>query len=236
MVKKISVHATEEELLSDLASKLEASADEAINKRNIFKVGLSGGSLVQQLAKTLPKLSTDLSKWKFFFCDERVVPFDDEDSTFGAYMKAFSNVNVSEDQFVVINPNLDAEEAAKNYIKKLSEYFPPNDTPRFDVLLLGMGPDGHTCSLFPDHPLLNETSVWVAPITNSPKSPPCRITLTFPVLNNAQRSIFVVLGENKASAIKKIHKDNEALPAGQVNSSDGDVIWLLDKAAAAHIA
>lgn len=132
MVKKISVHATEEELLSDLASKLEASADEAINKRNIFKVGLSGidmifhhsvfiwnrfiiwvllicvgGSLVQQLAKTLPKLSTDLSKWKFFFCDERVVPFDDEDSTFGAYMKAFSNVNVSEDQFVVINPNLD---------------------------------------------------------------------------------------------------------------------------------
>ncbi len=97
-----------------------------------------------------------------------------------------------------------AEEAAKDYIKKLSVYFPPNDIPRFDLLLLGMGPDGHTCSLFPDHPLLEETSVWVAPITNSPKPPPSRITLTFPVINNAQILIFVILGDGKAPAIEVI--------------------------------
>lgn len=95
-----------------------------------------------------------------------------------------------------------AEDAAKDYIKKLSIYFPPNDVPRFDLLLLGMGPDGHTCSLFPGHPLLQETSVWVASITDSPKPPPSRITLTFPVINNTQLAIFVAVGESKAPMIK----------------------------------
>ena len=83
----------------------------------------------------------------------------------------------------------------------MSEYF-PQSLPRFDVLLLGMGPDGHTCSLFPQHPLLNETSVWISPITDSPKPPPCRITMTFPVINNAKNCIFTVVGAGKAEMAK----------------------------------
>lgn len=95
-----------------------------------------------------------------------------------------------------------AEEAAKDYIKKMSVYFPPDSLPKFDVLLLGMGPDGHTCSLFPDHRLLDETSVWVSPINDSPKPPPSRITLTFPVINSAKTCIFAITGEGKADMIK----------------------------------
>lgn len=100
-----------------------------------------------------------------------------------------------------------AEKAAMDYVKKLSIYFPSNYIPRFDLLLLGMGPDGHTCSLFPGHPLLEETSVWVASITDSPKPPPCRITLTFPVINNTRLAIFIATGESKASMIKVIPID-----------------------------
>ncbi|XKL60311.1 hypothetical protein PGB90_001327 [Kerria lacca] len=236
MDKKIYILSTEDEILSHLAQKIQTAATNAISQQNIFKIGLSGGSMVKQLAKIFPTICTDWSKWRFFFCDERMVPFDDSESTFGAYLKAFKNVtDIKEDQFVTINPDLSAEEAAKDYIKKLSIYFPPNDIPKFDLLLLGMGPDGHTCSLFPGHPLLEESSVWVAPIVNSPKPPPCRITLTFPVINNAQISIFIIIGESKAPVIKKILEDNEPLPAQRVQPSNGNVLWFLDKAAASQL-
>lgn len=95
-----------------------------------------------------------------------------------------------------------AEEAARDYIQKMAVHFPPDELPRFHLLLLGMGPDGHTCSLFPGHRLLDETSVWVAPITDSPKPPPSRITLTFPVLNNAECCAFAMTGQSKAEMVK----------------------------------
>lgn len=94
------------------------------------------------------------------------------------------------------------DEAAKDYIQKMSVYFAPYDLPRFDALILGVGPDGHTCSLFPGHKLCEETSVWVAPISDSPKPPPNRITFTFPILNNARYCAFIATGSSKADILK----------------------------------
>lgn len=95
-----------------------------------------------------------------------------------------------------------AEDAAKDYIMKMSVHFPPDSLPKFDLLLLGMGEDGHTCSLFPGHRLLEETGVWVCPINDSPKPPPSRITLTLPVINNAKCCAFALTGAGKAPVVK----------------------------------
>lgn len=98
-----------------------------------------------------------------------------------------------------------------------------------------MGPDGHTCSLFPGHPLLKETQKWIAPITDSPKPPPSRVTMTFPVVNNARVCAFAVSGKEKADTIKKILVDKDDLPAGRVNPKSGQVYWIMDKDAGLHV-
>jgi 6-phosphogluconolactonase len=111
---------------------------------------------------------------------------------------------------------------------------------RLDVVLLGVGPDGHTASLFPGHALLAETRVWVAPIVDSPKPPPARVTLTLPVLSAARRTWFVVTGGGKASMIATVLAQlaravtDDTLPAARVRpaAAEGELVWLLDAPAA----
>lgn len=93
-----------------------------------------------------------------------------------------------------------------------------------------MGPDGHTCSLFPGHKLLDETKLIVAPISDSPKPPPCRVTLTYPVLNNAKSVGIVATGEGKKSILKEILEDGVDYPIGRVKAKE--VVWFMDQAAA----
>ncbi|XP_015586040.1 6-phosphogluconolactonase [Cephus cinctus] len=233
---KIIIETDVPAVVKKLSAIIEEKANEVLATQEIFKIGLSGGSLVGFLAEGLPGISTDWSKWKFFFCDERVVPYDNNESTFGAYKaNLIEKIPITEDQFIKIDPYLSAEDAAKDYIKKMSVFFPPDSLPKFDVLLLGMGPDGHTCSLFPDHRLLEEMSVWVSPINDSPKPPPSRITLTFPVINNASTCIFAITGSSKADMIKRILKDKEGLPAGRVQPTNGSLYWILDRGAAKYV-
>lgn len=111
--------------------------------------------------------------------------------------------------------------------------------PVFDLLLLGCGPDGHTCSLFPGHELLNETDAWVAPIEDSPKPPPKRITLTLPVVTHGLRIAFVATGEGKKDMLREIFdtQDGAKLPCALVNSRGGEkVTWFTDAAATQLIA
>ncbi|XP_076171440.1 6-phosphogluconolactonase [Ptiloglossa arizonensis] len=232
-MEKILIWPQNELLVSYLSNLLQTSAEEALVDGDTFKVGLSGGSLVKLLVQSLPTINTDWSKWYFFFCDERIVPFDSNDSTYGEYKaKLIGKIPVTEDQFIKINPDLSAEEAAKDYIKKMSVFFPPDRVPCFDVLLLGLGPDGHTCSLFPGHKVLNESSLWVCPVNDSPKLPLSRITLTLPVINNAKKCIFAIMGSSKAEVVKKILQDRENLPAARVQPHNGELYWILDEDAA----
>ena len=132
----------------------------------------------------------------------------------------------------------DLEELADAYEKELIGEFAVKDAARFpvfDLILLGLGPDGHTCSLFPGHELLSEDDRWVAYIEDSPKPPPRRITLTFPVLNHAARVAFVAAGDGKKEMLQTVlDRPEEGLPASRVKPvHPGTVYWFVDDAASA---
>lgn len=225
----------EQEIINKLASYIEKISNDAINSRGRFYVGLSGGSTVKYLCESLPRVDTEWSKWVLAFCDERVVAEDSEDSTFGTYKRRLiPKTGLRDSQFIVLKQGVTAQEAAVEYTQQLKIAF-NGDNFKFDLLLLGMGPDGHTCSLFPGHPLLDEVNLPVAAITDSPKPPPERITLTFPVINNARNCIFTISGAEKADVVKRILKDKEDLPAGRVNPIAGSAYWIVDDAAAAKL-
>ncbi|XP_006002979.1 6-phosphogluconolactonase [Latimeria chalumnae] len=218
----------------------QRAAEASRSARGRFAVAVSGGSVVSLLSAELPRSLgvEDWGKWLLAFCDERLVPFEDPESTFGLYRThLLSKVPIAETQVITINPSLSVDEAAEDYAKKLKEAFPGEDVPVFDLLILGMGPDGHTCSLFPDHPLLQETQKIVAAIGDSPKPPPQRVTLTLPVLNAARTVLFVATGESKAAVLKRILEGKEAspLPAARVQPRDGELHWFLDESAAKEL-
>ncbi|XP_013186356.1 6-phosphogluconolactonase [Amyelois transitella] len=225
----------EQEIINKLSSYIEKISGDAILNRGKFFVGLSGGSVVKYLCESLPRIDTEWSKWVLAFCDERVVPEDSEDSTFGTYKRQLlPKTDLNESQFIVIKPGVTVDEAAKDYSEKLKAAF-GSDNIKFDLLLLGMGPDGHTCSLFPGHRLLEEKTLRVAPITDSPKPPPERVTLTYPVINNARNCLFAISGAGKAEMVKRIIKDKEDLPAGRVKPTSGSLYWIVDDAAATYL-
>jgi len=221
----------EEEIIAQLCQIIEEKARRAIAERNIFIVGLSGGSICNYLCRGLPKIKSEWSKWKLIFCDERAVPFDDFDSTFRVFKDNLCvTLPIAAEQFVVIKPELSTEEQAKDYENQMRQIFPGEGFPKVDVLLLGVGPDGHTCSLFPGHALLNEKNKWVAAIEDSPKPPLCRITLTYPVLNNARCGLYPLPGTRKAEIVKRLLKDKDDLPANRVKPDE--LVWILDRASA----
>ncbi|KAM5238816.1 6-phosphogluconolactonase [Ctenodactylus gundi] len=238
----ISVFSTPQELgasLAQLVAQRAACCLEGARAR--FALGVSGGSLVPMLARDLPAAATaaaaptSLARWTLGFCDERLVPFEHAESTYGLYRThLLSKLPIPESQVLAIDPQLPVEAAADDYAKKLKQAFPGEAVPVFDLLILGVGPDGHTCSLFPGHPLLQEQEMIVAPISDSPKPPPQRVTLTLPVLNAARTVVFVATGEGKAAVLKRILEDSEAnpLPAALVRPHTGQLHWFLDEAAA----
>ena len=176
-----------------------------------------------------------------FYADERAVPFDSEDSNHKLCTdELFSLVPIPPSNIHALNASLlhDLDELADEYEEQLvREFVGPNSVryPVFDLILLGMGPDGHTASLFPSHDLLTENDRWVAAIEDSPKPPPRRITLTYVVINHATRVVFVAAGEGKKEILQTVlDRPEEGLPASRVRPvHPGTVYWFVDDAASA---
>lgn len=223
--------------LGAAVAKIAASAD----GDKPFTVAVSGGSLPALLADGLLPLSDtmDWSRWHVFFADERHVPNDHGDSNFRACKEVlFEKVPIESAQIYTIDATGTVEEAAAKYEADLKKVFgseiSPAAPPTFDLILLGMGPDGHTASLFPGHPLVNKVDSLVASIADSPKPPPERITLTLPVINSAKTVFFVCTGAGKAENLEKILNGAQPpLPAGLVKPTAGELTWFVDDAAVA---
>ncbi|KAJ7356011.1 hypothetical protein OS493_027407 [Desmophyllum pertusum] len=227
--------AKETDLQREVCSLIAQKSSEAIQHHGFFTVGFSGGSLPKIVCPGLLSLQIDFSKWRVFFCDERYVPISHPDSNYQAVKQHFlDKASVQPEEVLAINHDIPLEEAAKEYESRLKDWYPGNDLPPLDMLLLGMGPDGHTCSLFPGHPLLKETSRLVAPISDSPKPPPCRITLTYPIINATKCAVFVSTGASKASVLQQVLEGDheEPLPAARVKPANGELHWFVDDAAA----
>lgn len=230
--------------LSDsLADYIIKAQNEAIGKHRRFTIAISGGSLPKTLTALVSKPGVQWDKWHVFYADERIVPLDHEDSNHKlARDTLFSKVSIPSDNIHTIDYSLqdDLEELSDAYEKKLVREFAQKDSARFpvfDLILLGIGPDGHTASLFPGHELLSETDRWVAYIEDSPKPPPRRVTLTYPVINHAARVAFVATGIGKVQILHDILDTPElGLPAARVRPvAHGQLVWFVDDVASAEV-
>uniref|UniRef100_A0A914DM34 6-phosphogluconolactonase n=1 Tax=Acrobeloides nanus TaxID=290746 RepID=A0A914DM34_9BILA len=169
-------------------------------------------------------------KLRLFVVDERLVPLDDPESNTGVFLRDLPAI--FEERFVLLKDPTNASASREEFVGIFKSWNPPLSSdgfPIFDVLFLGMGPDGHTCSLFPGHSLLQENKEWVAIIEDSPKPPPRRVTITLPVINNAKNVAFIATGESKAQILKEIiDEKTEKYPSGLVKPKSGSLYWFLD--------
>uniref|UniRef100_A0A1A9W8E1 6-phosphogluconolactonase n=1 Tax=Glossina brevipalpis TaxID=37001 RepID=A0A1A9W8E1_9MUSC len=237
-MESLTIIESKDELVTKLKEEIEKRSKQAIKERKQFSIGLSGGSLVQYIGEVIPRLITDLEKWKIFFCDERFVEESNQDSTYGCYKRILldGQTSLKEEQFIKINTKLSLDDSARDYEERILREFncSVDHVPKFDLLVLGMGPDGHTCSLFPEHNLLKEHNRLIAAIDDSPKPPLQRITMTLSLINNASCCCFVITGESKAMAIKQVFSKSLDIsyPVQLIKPINGDLIWILDTAAA----
>ena len=210
----------------------------AIEAREICTVALSGGetprSMYSRLAKAPFAHSVDWSKVHLFFGDERTVPPTDRQSNFGMVdHELLSHLDIPEGNIHRIQGELDPDEAAHRYQQELEEEFGHQEV-RFDLVLLGLGEDGHTASLFPQTKSLDEEQSLVCSVY-VPRLESWRISLTFRTLNNARRVLFLVAGGKKASILARVLETKEAtkeLPATLVMPKEGTLLWMVDQDAA----
>ena len=231
------------------AREVIALAREAIDARGRFVVALSGGSQPKILAAGLMAVAgkgdmdPSYSKWHVFFADERYVAPTHKDSNFGACSGALfsqEGVDIPREQIHTVDVEKSLEENVKVYEKAVRNACGGaaaggGATPVFDLVLLGMGPDGHVASLFPGHKLLEagKDGAVVASISDSPKPPPQRITLTMPVICAARHAFVVTAGDSKAEAVGAVFGGDTKLPAGRVRGAD--VRWFVDETAASKL-
>jgi len=220
-----------------------SAAEESIRETGAFRVALSGGSTprpMYRLSAQAPFAGRiNWEKTSLFWVDERFVPEGDGASNYGAAKRDFiDRVPIPRDHVhPMFQVGLTLDQAAQRYEELLRALIPLNEEgfPTFDLVLLGLGKDGHTASLFPGHPALREERRLVVPVKGGDPDVE-RLTLTLPVINAARRIVFMVAGRDKAPVLRAIFEEGVGeLPAQRVAPRSGQLIWLLDQEAASLI-
>ena len=222
-----------ESLAETLAGRFETAARQALASRGRFTIALPGGSVATSFFPRLARLPLDWSKVDFFWGDERAVPPSHPDSNYAAARTLWLEpAGVPEGRVHRMKAEEpDLARAAADYATLLERA--ARSPPRLDLVLLGVGPDGHVCSLFAGHPVLAVRDRAVAVVEDSPKPPPRRLTLTLPVLTAAEEVAVVALGRGKAEIIRAAIEDAQsALPVALVARQARRTTFLLDPGAA----
>jgi 6-phosphogluconolactonase len=233
--KEISVFDKRGELYDFLIRKWKEICEKAIEKRGIFTVALSGGETPVEFYQRL-EVSKDLLVWDkthIFLVDERFVPFEHPDSNYGMIRKdLLTRISLPPQNIHPIRIYQTLQISAEKYEEELRMFFDlgTGDFPEFDLILLGIGEEGHTASLFPDAPALFETNQLVVAV-HLDVSRHDRISLTLPLINQADNIVFLVLGQSKSLIIKKVLEESLNLPASLVRPIDGRLFLLLDREA-----
>lgn len=207
-------------------------AHQAIAERGRFRLALSGGKtpipLFRRLADRGSLASIDWSCCDIFWTDERCVPPTDEASNYGAaWSECLSLLPIPPASIHRIAGEQTPFLAATRYEQDLREHL--SETTPLDLVLLGVGRDGHTASLFPGSASLEEDARWAVPVC-APVDPSPRVTLTLPILNAARRILFLVRGRDKREILRRLSTDR-SLPASRIEPRSGELIWLLDREA-----
>ncbi|MDZ4836549.1 MAG: 6-phosphogluconolactonase [Candidatus Melainabacteria bacterium] len=240
----IHVFDTSKELIAKAAEDIVNAAARAVADHGHFTIALSGGStpkpLYELLASAPLKYEMPWKKTFFFFGDERCVPHTSDESNFKMAKQTLFKPDLVRDEnvFATELQDSDPEESAKLYEEEIQAFFDleENQFPKFDLILLGLGDDGHTASLFPGTAALNECrKICVANYVEKFKTN--RITLTLPVLDNAVNVWFIVSGKGKSKVVSEIisGKDKDLYPAQMVKPVSGQPQWYLDKDAASAL-
>ncbi len=238
---KINIFETEEEVIENLALYFVTVARQAIAERGKCSVALSGGNspkkLYELLSSPVFKDKIEWQKLDFFFGDERYVPKQDSQSNYRmARETLFEPLQIPPTHIFAIDITLQPDQAAEKYEADIRNYFGTNQM-LFDIILLGLGDNAHTASLFPHTPVLNDiTSSVKAVFLEDQKI--YRITFTAPLINNAHHIAFLVYGKTKAIAVQHViegKKDIQNSPAQLIAPVTGQLLWFLDRAAATGI-
>lgn len=240
--RTIEVLATAADLFHAAAEQFTRQGRLAIAAQGRFTVALSGGSTPKSLYGLLASSYPDFpwARTFLFFGDERHVPPTDPESNYRMVNESLiSKVAIpAQNVYRVKAENADAKAAAQDYEARIVRFFglKPGAFPQFDLILLGLGPDGHTASLFPDSEGLKEQSKLV--IANwVEKFKTDRISFTFPVLNHGAEVVFLASGRDKADIVHQVLEGKNAppLPAQRIQPTGGKLIWMLDESAAAKL-
>ncbi len=230
MIKEFSVN--------EITKSLIQIANESIEKRGRFLISLAGGNTPMKIYENLADANLDWSRVHFFWGDERCVPMDDAGNNYGQIKKVLldkihaTNIHrINTDPSTSSGQRLKPDTAATHYAHTLKFFAePPLDFPRFDLVLLGLGEDGHTASLFPNSPVDVEEPV-IAVTAHYQDRPANRVTLTPKVFNEAQEIWFLVTGKNKAEILNTVlhgEKNLQLYPAQRIQPKNGKLIWWVD--------